>query len=114
MPPKKTIVTAKQEIEEQMHIICNTIVNNSYAEYSNSNPYLDNLFRAIKSMRDNKKEVKAVASTRLQELHDEEEKIKEEVEAYFHSPLTPREERRYIIDLQKDLSTNQSFSDTGK
>ena len=107
MPPKKKIADAKSEFEKHLDMIRNFIAINGFKACD-----LDDYFLSITPLNENKKEMKAIASKRLQEIEDEEEEMKREIAAYFENPLTPREEKRYIVSLQKAVSPSFE-ADTG-
>jgi len=107
MPVKRKIADARNEFEKHLEMVRNFIALNGFSADTN----LDDYFQSITPLNENKKEMKAIASKRLQEIEDEEEEIKREIAAYFENPLTPKEEKRYIVSLQKANSSYEA--DTG-
>ena len=112
MPLKKKIANAKSEFEKSLEMIRSFIVIGGFNSYL-PHRELDEIFDALPILNENRKEMKAIASKRLQEIEDEEEELKREIAAYFENPRTPREEKRYIVSLQKPITLSQQTAETG-
>ena len=101
MPPKRKLIEAREDFKSQLKTICNIITLNGYKTYSNHDRYLDEYLDAIVCLTESKKEMRAVASQRLADIADEEERNKSDVSTYFHNLATHKTEKKYIVALSK-------------